>query len=141
MIWVCNDITAMLCETLINKKVKRFELISPASNYLFKFNSRKSYEICSKLTIKTTDQCQWRRFGVFIVNLEHISHLFPVFTVDFKQLVVCGTAVKTVKSGHVRDQNKVSTLEGFHFRRKFRLKWRKTHKGSRVWKQKHSTYH
>ena len=26
-------------------------------------------EICSKLTIKT------RRFGVFIVNFEHISHL------------------------------------------------------------------
>ena len=38
-------------------------------------------------------------------------------TVDFKQLVVCVTAVKTVKSGHLRDQNKVSTLEGFHFRK------------------------
>ena len=36
-------------------------------------------EICSKLTIKTTKQRQLRRSGVFIVNFEHISQLFPVF--------------------------------------------------------------
>ena len=47
----------------------------PANIYLFKFNSRntrKRYEIYSKLTIKTSDD-------VFIVNFEHISHLFLVF--------------------------------------------------------------
>ena len=33
-------------------------------------------ELCSKLTTKTSEQPQWRHFGVFIVNLEHISHLF-----------------------------------------------------------------
>ena len=32
-------------------------------------------EICSKLTIKTPERRHWRRFGVFIVNFEHISHL------------------------------------------------------------------
>ena len=32
-------------------------------------------EICSKLTIKTPKRRHWRRFGVFIVNFEHISHL------------------------------------------------------------------
>ena len=32
-------------------------------------------EICSKLTIKTSKRHQWRRFGVFIVNFEHILHL------------------------------------------------------------------
>ena len=48
-------------------------------------NSRKSYEICSKLTIKTPDQCQLCRFSFFIVSLKHISHLFLVFTVDFEQ--------------------------------------------------------
>ena len=32
-------------------------------------------EICSKLTIKTPKRRQWHRFGVFIVNFEHISHL------------------------------------------------------------------
>ena len=50
--------------------------------YLLKVNNRnarKKREICSKLTIKTPERCQWRRSGVFIVNFEHISHLFLVF--------------------------------------------------------------
>ena len=47
----------------------------PANIYLFQFNSRSTRKKCetySKLTIKTPD-------GVFIVNFEHISHLFQVF--------------------------------------------------------------
>ena len=32
-------------------------------------------EICSKLTIKTSKRRHWVRFGVFIVNFGHISHL------------------------------------------------------------------
>ena len=47
----------------------------PGDIYLFKVKNRntgKRCEICSKLTIKTPE----RRF---IVNLEHISHLFLVF--------------------------------------------------------------
>ena len=50
-----------------------------ANIYLLKFNkrhTRKRCEICSKLTVKTR---QWRRSGVFIVNIEHISYLFLVF--------------------------------------------------------------
>ena len=42
--------------------------------YMFKINSRNtrtSCEICSKLTRKTAERLQWRRFGVFIVNFEH----------------------------------------------------------------------
>ena len=53
----------------------------PANIYLFKFNNRdtrKRCEICSKLTMKTSERRQWRRFGVFIVNFEHIWHLFLV---------------------------------------------------------------
>ena len=42
-------------------------------------NTRTRYEICSKLTIKTPEGCQWRPSGVFIVNFEHISHLILVF--------------------------------------------------------------
>ena len=45
--------------------------------------------MCSKLIIKTPERCHWRRSGVFIVNFEHISHLFPsVFVVDFEQVNV-----------------------------------------------------
>ena len=92
MILVCNDIIDMLCETLINIKIQRFELSFPTNNYLFKFNnrnSRKSYEICSELTIKTPERGHWRNFRVFIVNLEHISYLFLMFIVDFEQLAAC----------------------------------------------------
>ena len=47
--------------------------------YLFKFNNRntrKSCEICLKLKV---EKPHWRRSGVFIVNFEHILHLFVVF--------------------------------------------------------------
>ena len=36
-------------------------------------------EICSKLTIKTPERNRWRRFGVFFVNFENISHLVLMF--------------------------------------------------------------
>ena len=66
--------------------------IKPANIYLFKVNNRdtiKRFETCSKLTIKTPEQRQQRCSGVFIVNFEHISHLFLVFlllTFDKKML-------------------------------------------------------
>ena len=34
---------------------------------------------CSKLTIKTPEQRYWRHSGIFIVNFEHITHLFLAF--------------------------------------------------------------
>ena len=46
---------------------------------------------CSKLTIETLEQVakyvqigNWRRSGVFIINFEHISHLFLVSIVNFE---------------------------------------------------------
>ena len=54
----------------------------PAGNCMFKVNNRNTRrrsEICSKLTIKTPERHQWRCFGVFFFNFEHISHLVPVF--------------------------------------------------------------
>ena len=48
---------------------------SPTNIYMFKFknrNTRKRCEICSRLTIKTTD-------NVAIVNFDHISQLFLMF--------------------------------------------------------------
>ena len=62
------------------KRKRQFSV--PAGNYMFKDNKRNTrarYETCSKLTIKTPERGLWHRFGVFIVNLEHISHLVLVF--------------------------------------------------------------
>ena len=42
-------------------------------------NTRKRYEICSKLTIMTQERHHWRHSGGFIVNSEHILQLFLVF--------------------------------------------------------------
>ena len=42
-------------------------------------NTRKRCKICSMLTIKTSEWRHWRWSGIFIVNFEHISHLFLVF--------------------------------------------------------------
>ena len=50
--------------------------------YLFKFNNwnaRTNCGICSKLAIKATERRHGRRFGVFTINFEQISHIFQVF--------------------------------------------------------------
>ena len=55
---------------------------NPANIYLLKVNNRnikKRYEICSLLTVKTPQRCQWHLSGILIVNFENISHLFLVF--------------------------------------------------------------
>ena len=62
-------------------KNKNFRLI-PAGIYLLKVNNRNTRtrcETCSKLTIKTPERRQWRRFWCIFVNFEHISHLVLVF--------------------------------------------------------------
>ena len=53
-------------------------MIILADIYLLKFNNRNTRtrcEICSKLTIKTTERHHWPHSDVFIVNFEHISEL------------------------------------------------------------------
>ena len=79
--------------------LKKFQV----GNYMFKVNNRNTrtrFKICSKLTIETTErrlflienECEtpigcltlcsiknWHRYGVFIVNFEHISYLVVVF--------------------------------------------------------------
>ena len=51
-------------------------------------NTRSRYEICSKLTIKTPEQRQWRRSGVSVVNFEHISHrVLSVSVVNFEHVI------------------------------------------------------
>ena len=57
---------------------------------MFKINNRNTRtkcEICSKLTIKTPERCQWRRSGVFNVNFQHISRLCSsVSIVNFEEV-------------------------------------------------------
>ena len=43
------------------------------------------FEICSKLTIKTSEWRHWRRFGVSLVNFEQISNIL-VSNVDFDEV-------------------------------------------------------
>ena len=64
------------------KKCFFFQEMFPAGIYLLKVNNRNTRtrcEICLKLTIKTSERCHYCRSGVFIVNLEHISHRILVF--------------------------------------------------------------
>ena len=72
----------------------------PANIYLFKVNNRnigKRCEICSKLTIKTPERCQWRRSGVLIVNFENISHLFLVFLLlNLNKKMLAGKGQKSI---------------------------------------------
>ena len=66
----------------INSSIKTKDYSIPVVIYLLKVNNRNTRrrcEICSKLTVKTQEQSQWRRFCVFIVNFEHISDLVLVF--------------------------------------------------------------
>ena len=54
----------------------------PANIYLLKVNNRntsKRCEICSNLSMKTSERRQLHRSGIVIVNFENISHLFVVF--------------------------------------------------------------
>ena len=44
-----------------------------------KETAEKRCVIYYKLTIKTPEQSQWRRSGVFIVNFDYMSQLFLVF--------------------------------------------------------------
>ena len=66
--------------SLMSKVMEKLKIVKiPANIYLFSAsdkNARKMCEICSKLTIKPPKR---RGFVGFIVNSEHILHLFLVF--------------------------------------------------------------
>ena len=71
-------------ELFFNSSGKKIEKQSNflAGLYMLKDNDRNTRtrcDICQKLTIKTPKRRQWHRFGVFIVNFEHISDLVLLF--------------------------------------------------------------
>ena len=78
--WRLEGLNRVNCS--LNGKGDKMFSNGPTNIYLCKVNNRNSRtkcEICSKLTIKTPKQRQWRHSSVFIVNYEHISHLSPMF--------------------------------------------------------------
>ena len=84
-----TTILMCLAENTRQEKGQHILKINPAGIYPLKFNNkntRTKCEICSKLTIKTPERRHWRRSGVFIINLEHISHLVLMFLL----LTLCG---------------------------------------------------
>ena len=82
-IWLSFVIESYLCcYRLPNSPPPINELVTKrllANIYLFKVNNRstrKWYELCSKLTIKTRTTLLTRYFGVFIVTSENIFYTF-----------------------------------------------------------------
>ena len=68
-VFIMNFPTLLLC----------FYCCFPANACLFIVNNRntkKSCEICSKLTVKSLERPQWRCSSVFILNFKDISDLF-----------------------------------------------------------------
>ena len=75
-------------------------IYSPGNIYLYKVNNRSSWkrcDICPKLTIITLEQGHWRT-DVFMVDFEHISHLFLVLLLlAFKQVTVSWEVAWSIK--------------------------------------------
>ena len=65
-----------------------YTYFTPASIYLFKIsirNTRTMCEICSKLTLKTSEWRHWLCSGVSIASFENISYIvlgFPLLTLN-----------------------------------------------------------
>ena len=53
-------------------------------------NTRTTYEIWSKLTLKMTERRHYRYSGVFIVKSEHISHLCSICILELNIHLVGG---------------------------------------------------
>ena len=72
----------------------------PATIYLFKVKSKstkKRCETCSKLAKKISEQSHLRR--VYIVNFEHILHIFLVFLLlTLNKKVLAETRIMTITS-------------------------------------------
>ena len=70
----------------INCNIKFFQPTTTYSKLTIETLEQRC-EICLKLTIKTPKRRHWRRFDVFIVNVEHISHLCSSVSINnFEQV-------------------------------------------------------
>ena len=104
----CKIAGQISCKQLFRLYQMSYYDTSPVGIYLLKVNHRNTRarcEICSKLTIKTSERRHWRRSGVFIVNFEHISPCSSISVVNFENifagredLFVCSGAFKLIQN-------------------------------------------
>ena len=69
---------SILPENIRKPEVNVLNVYDIKHSGVFRGYSKRAYDICSKLIIKTSERRYWLCSGVFI-NFEHISHLFLVF--------------------------------------------------------------
>ena len=61
--------------------------------------------------MKTSKRRQWHGFSVFIVNFEHISHLYSsVSIVDFEDVIASWVKNKFLKSRSVKSRMKYNKI-------------------------------
>ena len=104
----CKIAGQISCNQLFRLYQMSYYDTSPVGIYLLKVNKRNTRarcEICSKLTIKTSERRHWRLSGVFIVNFEHISPCSSISIVNFEHifagredLFVCSGAFKLIQN-------------------------------------------
>ena len=103
--------------------LKKTRSTSQVNIYLFNLNNKDTKErckICSKSTIKTPRRRESCRFGVFIVNFEHISHLVLV------SLMLTLSNWISTGSGPLQGQTldlTLMTINNIFFFRHFRQAW------------------
>ena len=79
--WLLRFTDDCVNQSVSTKNLKQKISFNLAIIWLFKVNNsnfKKGCKICSKLTIKTPERCQWRRHSAFIFNFEHISDFFSI---------------------------------------------------------------
>ena len=110
LFWIRHPKTVSIVNYIYRFFVRRWwvvwHMLAIAPQLLFCLknrNTRDRCELCSKLAIKTQEQRQWGFSDGFIVNLEHIQHLFLVFlllTLTKKMWIWILSTVKVVYSEH-----------------------------------------
>ena len=63
-------------------------------------NTSKRSEICSKLTIKTSERRHWSYSGVYIVKFDHVLHLFVFLLLNLDSFVL---AISSLNSKTIHD--------------------------------------
>ena len=105
MIWVCIDIIAMLCVTIINIKLWQFELSFPASSDLFKANIRNiTKKLWNMFNVNDKDTrtmsmasfwCFYSWFRAYFIPSSSVYCWFWTIFCWLKLYYYCATAVKT----------------------------------------------